>query len=358
MKAHINFIFIILFFIGCTHENQEKKPQIKSPKIVKIVNLKDINLHKSKKEYFAQLKPIKNEVLAFEVPGKIENFAFKVGEFVKKGDLIATLNSEIYKANYTSAQASFQKAKSDFKRASRLFKKSAISKTNYEQARQALDITKSNYFVAKKSLHNTQIVAHFDGIIADKFVQDFEVVVPKQPIATLLDKTSLKAEFDIPQTDIIRAKLALNIQDINQRYSFFVSVGEHSIKQYKATLTDISTNAQNITRTYKATVMIKAPQDTNILPGMTAKVIVKINNETKHKVFAPSIAIFSDYTKTAYIWVVNENKVHKREVQTGILRQNFIEVTRGLKGDESVVVSGINLLKEGEKITPYKKLSN
>lgn len=356
LKLTMSIVFLLIF-VGCFDEKQTNKEIKKSPKIVKVINLKSINLQDNTREYPAQIKPNKNEILAFEVPGKIVKFNFKAGEFVKKGDTIALINNDIYKANYNAALSSYKKAKSDFQRADKLYKKRVVSKTNYELSKQAIDVAKSNFNIAKKNLDNSKLIAHFDGIIASKFVEDYEVVAPKQPIASLQDKSSLKVEFNIPQTDIIQAQTILNIEDINQKYDFFVKVGEKSQKTYKAKLTDISTSAEVITRTYSAKVMMKSPKDINLLPGMTAKVIVNLKKQLKKRIFIPSVAIFSDHTKNSYVWLVKDNKVQKRAIKTGTLIENKIEVHSGLEGSENIVISGVNLLEENQKISVYKKLS-
>lgn len=359
MNFKVNIIFIILlFFIGCVAEEKETRETKPSPKIVKVQNLQQINIKNNTKEYPAQIKPFKNEVLAFEVPGKIEKFYFKLGEFVKKGDTIATLNNDIYKANYSAALSSYKKAKSDFKRAKNLFDKGAISKTNYELNTQGFDVARSKYNVAKKNLDNSKLIAHFDGVLANKLVEDYAVVAPNQSIALLQDKSFLKAEFYIPQTDIIQTKALPTMKDINTKYNFSVQISDKTNTLFSAKLSDFSTSAEAVTRTYKAVVVMEDPKEVNILPGMTAKVIATKKQNDKKRVFVPSSSLFSDHTKNTYVWTVQENKVKKAHIQTGTLIKDMVEVIEGLSGSEVVVTSGVNLLRDDEVIKIYKKMSN
>lgn len=359
MGAKIHFLLVlVLFLVGCVDENIEKEVLQKSPKIVKVQHLAKMNARDITKEYPAQIQALKNEVLAFEVPGKIVKFHFKAGEAVKKGETIAVLNNQIYQANHSAALSSYKKAKSDFQRAKRLFEKGAISKTNYELGKQGFDVARSKYNVAKKNLDNSKLIAHFDGILAKKIVEDYAVIAPNQAIALLQDKSSLKAEFYIPQTDIIQSQALLSIEDINTKYSFSVQIADQRKTLYSAKLSNIATSAEAITRTYKATAIMENPKEVNILPGMTAKVIVNKKQKSKKRVFTPTSTLFSDHSKNTFVWILKQNRVQKIQIKTGTLIGDTVEVVEGLNGDEIVVVSGVNLLHEDEQVEVYKKMSN
>jgi multidrug efflux pump subunit AcrA (membrane-fusion protein) len=101
------------------------------------------------------------------------------------------------------------------------------------------------------------------------------------------------------------------------------------------------------------------PEDINVLPGMTATVMIAISNkeaETK-SIFIPAIAVMTDTKGTNYVWLVDSANmtVHKKEVKVGRLAgSENIDVLEGLEGGENLVVAGVRQLREGMKVSLWK----
>jgi multidrug efflux pump subunit AcrA (membrane-fusion protein) len=92
---------------------------------------------------------------------------------------------------------------------------------------------------------------------------------------------------------------------------------------------------------------------------MTAKVLAIEKKRIKSNIFIPLKALFSNSTSKSLVWVVDEKrKVNKKVVITGRLAGESIEITGGLKGDEKIAISGVNLLQENDEVKAYKKLGN
>jgi RND family efflux transporter MFP subunit len=346
-----------LLLNGCFKQDKQEAIETKS-KVIKTLNIKDSNSFKNSTQYPAQIHSFQNSIMAFELSGKIVKFYFNIGDKIKKGNLIAKLDDTIYKAKFNSAKATFEKAKLDYERYTKLHRTKSVSQVQYEQAKQNLDISESNYNIAKKNLQNTILKAEFDGVIAKKYVDDFARVTAKQKIIALQDNSKFKVKFFVPENDIIKANKSLNIEDINKRINLFVTLNSDQNKKYNAKLIDISTEAESVTRTYEITALINNPKTTNILPGMTAKIIINLINNNNTQIYIPLSSIFTDHSKSSFVWKINNGKVNKVEVQTGKLQQNKIEIIKGLHSGDKIAVSGVNLLNENDKIEEYKKLGN
>lgn len=342
---------------GCF--TQEKHQDTKQkPKIVKTLDLKKAVDVEQTFEYPARVEAWQDTVMAFEVPGKIVAFYFKEGEKVSKNDTIAKLDDTIYKANYQSAKASFEQAQNDFNRYQKLYQTQAVSKMAFEQHKQNLEVTKAAFKVAKKNFEETQLKAEFDGVIAKKLVADFARVTAKEPIVRLQDNSAFKIKFYVPETDMAKTKGEDSIDDIAKLVDIYVTLGDFKQK-YKAELIDISTVADEVTRTFEATLKIQKPDDTTILPGMTAHVQVFKKSQKEQELFIPYKAVFSDKTNRSFVWVVDKNnKVEKRLIQTSQLSGDFVQVVDGLTKDAEIVTSGIRFLQEDDTIQRYEKLGD
>ncbi|XOB63054.1 efflux RND transporter periplasmic adaptor subunit [Campylobacterota bacterium DY0563] len=355
MNKNILIAFLILatFFIGCSDEKQEKNEKEKI-KVVKILDLKDSkNIIKSF-EYPAQIEAFQDTNMAFEVPGKIIKFYYKEGEKVRKGSVIAKLDDEIYKANYNSAKANYTQAEIDYNRYKKLYEQNFIAKVDYEKQKQNLDVTKAALQVAKKNLDETKLIAEFDGVMAKKLVDDFARVKVKQAIVRLQDNSSYKIKFFVPESDILKFKGNISPDYISSLITFYVSLGE---KRYEAKLIDISTTAEEVTRTFEATLQMPHQKNATILPGMTAQVEALIKKSKQNRIFIPYKSVFTDESKNSFIWQVNkDNRVQKQKINVGEVSGDSVEVLSGLENVSKIVISGVRFLESNDEVKEYEKL--
>jgi len=356
LSSLVIVVMVSFMFNGCedVEETTNKKDIVKA---VKILDLSNNSNFSNSAEYPAQIHPFKNSELAFELSGKIVKFNFKVGDSLKKGDVVAQLDDTIYKSNLNASKANYEKALSDYKRYQKLYKSKTISIDKLEQVKQNLDVTKSNYEVAKKNFENTKLVAEFDGVLAQKYIEDFARITAKQKIASLQDNTKFKVKFYVPESDIVREKKKISFEEVNDIFDTCVCFGEENGLKYKAKLIDISREAEKVTRTYEATALFDNPGDVNIFAGMTAKIRMIEKNNVDSTIFIPLKAVFSDSSKNSFVWAINKDfKVYKKQIKTGRLEKDSIEVIGGLTNSDKIAISGVNLLKENQQVKSYKKI--
>lgn len=349
----IAFLISAAFFIGCSDKKEEKIEKEKI-KVVKILDLKDSKNIVKSFEYPAQIEAFQDTNMAFEVAGKIVKFYFKEGEKVEKGSIIAKLDDEIYKANYNSAKANYTQAEIDYNRYKKLYEQNFIAKVDYEKQKQNLDVTKAALQVAKKNLDETQLIAEFDGVMAKKLVDDFARVKVKQAIVRLQDNSSYKIKFFVPESDILKFKGNLSPDYISSLITFYVSLAE---KRYEAKLIDISTTAEEVTRTFEATLQMPHQKNATILPGMTAQVEALIKKSKQNRIFIPYKSVFTDESKNSFIWQVNKNnRVQKQKIIVGEVSGDSVEVLSGLDDVSRIVISGVRFLESNDEVKEYEKL--
>lgn len=353
----ILLIFAIFFLTGCNEETEIVEKQ--SAKIVKILNLSQISHKKTTFEYPAQIEAFQDTTMAFEVSGKIVEFNFSEGEMVKKGEVIASLDDTIYQANYNSAKASYLQAQAELERDEKLLKINAISQSNYEKQKQNFAIAKSAFEVAQKNLQETKLKAEFDGTIAKKLINDYARITAKQQIVILQDISSFKVKIFVPEDDMSQTKGTITPQSISKHLDIFVTLGNNDSKKYQASLLNIATTADKVTRTFEVTLKIEKQKDTTILPGMTAKVIAILKDSNQPRISIPYKAVFTSKSKNPYVWIVNsENKVNRKKIVLGNLTGDSVEVVSGLDESMRIVTSGVRFLQENDEVKEYKKLDN
>ncbi len=188
-------------------------------------------------------------------------------------------------------------------------------------------------------------------------VADFARVTAKQPIVRLQNNSSYKIKFFVPESDILQLEGELSPEYISSIANFYVTLGNEKDKKYEAKLIDISTTAEEVTRTFEATLQMQPQKHVNILPGMTAQVKAVAKKQNEKKIFIPYKSVFSDSTKSSFIWVVDKNnEVLKQQIKIGELIGDSVEVIDGLDGVSKIVTSGIRFLEAGDRVKEYKKL--
>lgn len=356
----IILLLSILLLSGCQLlEEGSENNDTSRPKVVKVLALDQTQQFKQSFTYPAEIYAQKHAQMAFEVSGKIISSPKKVGDYVKKGTVLAKLDATIFHANVKMAKANYEKAKSDYARYKQLYASNNIALAQFEQIRQARNVSKAQYEIALKNLSNTKLIADFDGVVAQKLVNDFARVTAKQPILILEDTTHLKVKFSVPENDILKASSKITKENVDCMADFYVSFNKNEQMKYKAQLYDVSPLAQKVTRTYQATLMMDKPKQKNILPGMTAKVEVISKQVEVRQLFIPLQAVFSNNSKQSYVWSVDDNlEVSPKKIRMGTLQNQTVEILEGLSAKDTIVTSGVHFLKEGDTIQVYKKLGN
>ncbi|MBW1942987.1 MAG: efflux RND transporter periplasmic adaptor subunit [Deltaproteobacteria bacterium] len=205
---------------------------------------------------------------------------------------------------------------------------------------------------AKDQLRYTHLNAPFDSTVVAIYVENYEFVQARQPIARLVDHDRIEMIINIPENLI---SYASQIKGIHVRYDPFPNV------EIPALIKEVGKEASQTTRTYPVTLIMDQPEGIRILPGMAGKAYSKggaSGESGSLKIEIPETAIFSpDETQKTYVWVIDETskKVNRREVKTGALSDFGITIEQGLKPGEWVATAGVHYLREGQGVKLLKE---
>lgn len=295
--------------------------------------------------------------LAFNVAGPLIKLPVKQGQSVKKGDLIARIDPRDFESNLKAAEARYTETKTNFERGQEMVKQGFISKVQFDQLRSNFKQAEADLAVKKKALNDTYLRAPFGGKVAKRFVQNFEDVNAKQPIISLQDTAMIEVVVNAPERIVAGAR---GNGDGSQAtaVALFDSVPG---QKFELSIKEFATEADPQTQTFEYVLMMPQPENANILPGMTATVIVTAkevaDGEPSHII--PALAVFANEAGVPQVWVVDpkDNSVHSREVQADeLMGSENIKITKGLKDGEMIAVAGVSVLREGMKVRPVDKI--
>ncbi|MEW8424220.1 MAG: efflux RND transporter periplasmic adaptor subunit [Candidatus Thiodiazotropha sp.] len=293
--------------------------------------------------------------LSFRIAGKVTRLSVKEGDYVEKGQLIATLDITDYRIAFNNRKANFDKAKKDYARAQELVKKGHISKMDYDRLEAEFKSANSALESAQQELNYTKLTAPFKGIIAKRHIENFEEIQAKQVILDLQDITTLEVKFDVPESQLRELQPDRESPEARRnQIPVSVSFSDLPGKSYPLTFREVSTKADAKTQTFEVTYTMPQVDDVTILPGMSATAIVDLsgflNKSQRHLVPATAIVGAGDLEPRA--WVIDQQSmtVKSRKVKIGRLLGSRIEILEGLKPGERIVTAGTPFLLEDMEV--------
>lgn len=251
---------------------------------------------------------------------------------------------------YAADKSSYETAAAQVERNKRLLARQAISVQEFEISLSNYQRAKSAFELSSNNMRDTKLTAPFDGSIETRLVENYQRVNAGEGIVQLVNTKKLRIKFTIPDAYLY----LLRSSDQKFRVEFDTYKGQKFNAKLEEYL-DISTDGTGI----PVTITIDDPAFNRALydvkPGFTCSIRFSANVGPfleESMTVIPLSALFSEGNgKQMYVWVVNDNKVNRREVSvmspTGDA-QAFI--TKGLKAGEKIITAGVNQLVEGERI--------
>ncbi len=399
---------VCLLATGCTPPIKPKTDTIRPVKTLVVTAGGETH----ERIFPGKVEASKKVELAFQVAGLLANFPVRAGQTVKKGELIAQLRQDEFKARLTTlqgqldqaratlrglqagvrpeerlrlegqvraAEARLANARSELDRNERLVKTGAASQAAYE-------LTQTNFKVAQEDLKAAQQMLE-KGVMAreeDLDAQEAQVRGMEGRVVEAklhLDDSTLYAPYDgviaqrfvEPNQNVTIRQPIVKFQDVDE-IEVAIDVPETvmvadlrtaDIVQMMATFSgapgmqfpvhiiEIAQRADSVTQTFKVRAAMKAPPEVNLLPGMTASVRVQYRraNVLGNQILVPISAVYKESGGEQVVWIIGPDQVvSRRAVKLGEATGGKIEITDGLKAGDRIAVAGVTFLRDGMKV--------
>lgn len=303
--------------------------------------------------------------LSFRVSGMVEEFPVKVGQVLKKGQLIARLDNDHFLNAREQARAAKRQAKvrmldarSEYQRLKNLLSHRDISKQKLQNAKTQAKTAEENFHIAQKRLAEaerqlgyTTLKAPFDGIVASKKIHAFQTVQAGQPIALMVDSSDLLFRVQLP------ASLLSRRDDFRKFECIFPAL---SGLKLEASLHGIGPSALPPLRTFPLTVELDPGTKHPIMPGTEGILRITVApDESKSRILVPASAITGDHNGSPKVWIADPKtgQAHPKSVKLGGLHDGRMTVKSGLSSGDWVITAGQTHLTPGGKIKIVKPKS-
>ncbi len=307
--------------------------------------------------------------LVARITGFIEAIKYNDGDFVKKGTVLFIIEQKPYelkveqaKATEESAQASLKKSQLEYDRTAELLKSGSTTQSKLDDltgtrdsAKASLDQAIASRKLAENDYSYTTVAAPFDGIVSARKVSVGAYVGTTQTVlASIVSIDPIYVNFNISEQDVLRIRGEIRRRGLTpaELKKVPVDIGLQTDEGYphKGHLDYASPTIDTTTGTLVARAELDNPAHV-MLPGYFARVRVPLG-PPEAALLVPDTALGTDQSGR-YLLVVNkDNVVEERPVTIGQLEGTMRVIEKGLKGDDRVIVAGIQRAIPGQKVDP------
>jgi len=282
--------------------------------------------------YTCRLEGIRRTTQGAMVGGKVVNVLARVGQAVKQDQVLVEFADDNPSAQYLQAKAAYENARSTRDRMKALYEAGGISQLDMDNAQTAFEVNEANYNAVSKMIRPQ---APISGIVTAMNVRVSDNVEPGDQLFTVSQVDRMKTEAWVPETEIGLVKAGQAVHAAWQGRTFSGHVTQVAY--------DLNRDMQG----FGVQMELNNP-DKVFQGGMTADVSIEVYRNDKAFVI-PRKVLQSD-SDGSYVFVEADGVAAKRYVQIG--RQNGLsyEVTGGLQAGDRVILTGLNLIKDGSKL--------
>jgi RND family efflux transporter MFP subunit len=294
--------------------------------------------------------------VAFVVSGKVVHAGPREGDYVKKGQILASIDPVDYqlglaasRAQTETAEVAYRRAEDEHRRMKMLYDSKSLAPNDYQKYKSAYEAAKQSYLQAAasqrlsgKRLADATLRAPFNGFISKRSVEPGQMASPGQPAFELVKLDPVEINVGVPETDVhlIRTgqKTAITLPALP---------GE----SFEGTIRLINVSADSATRTFMTRITTPNPGH-KLRLGMIAEARIRGDRLVK-ALTVPVEAVTRDPQGATIVFVhyPDRKRVYARRVEVGAVFGKEIELRKGLTGDESVVLAGQERLREGSPVS-------
>lgn len=277
--------------------------------------------------------------VATEVDGRLLTIDADLGDQVKEGQVLASLDSATLDAQLREAAANLQKASTDEARAEKLKAQGVMSQQEFDTISSAQHVAQARRDVLAIHLAHTKIRAPFAGRIAKRLVDVGNYVRVGTPIFVLVADDPLRLRGEVPERFVSELAIGQEVRGSVEAFPGDVLKGR---------LARISAAADSTSRALTVEATVPNP-DGRLKVGFFCKAAILTRSDAEALVVpVEALVNFAGVTR---VFVVDESGVARtRPVRTGLSLGTKVEIVEGLSRGDRVATSALARLAEGSKV--------
>ncbi len=292
-------------------------------------------------EVSGAVKSRKNILISAENFGSINHILAKEGDEVKKGQLILSMDTELYQKNLDQLLTEYALAKTMFEKQSNLWKQNIGTEVQYLQSKNRKETLENQIANVKTQISKSQIRAPFEGTIEEVLVKEGEMAQMSSPLVRIVNHRDMYVKADMSESYIGQFKKG------DQINIYFPSID----KSIVSTISSVGQVIDEKNRTFSVEALLPL-SDFSVKPNLLA--IVKIKDFEKENASVIPTNLIQRDNNGEFVYVIesiNEETVAKKiKIDRGITYQNSTMVKNGLSGNELLVDEGFRDVADGGRV--------
>ncbi|OXB07831.1 hypothetical protein B0A72_02925 [Flavobacterium pectinovorum] len=317
-------------------ETQQKQKPVK----VSYVEISEVE-REQELRYSATIEADNTAQIGFAVSGIVNAVLAEEGQYVKHGQLLASLDATTFSNSFKIANSSYAQTLDLYDRQNQLYKKGSLPVSEYISIKAKLEQSEANKKISAKNLADCRLNSPMSGIITIKSIERGSTAGPGVAAFTIIKTDQVYAVISVPEVEVGTLRPGMDV-------SIYVPTLDENLK---GKINIINPQADQTSKTY----MVKAKinnSNQKLLPGMLAEVAV-FPKKNKKVIVIPASSVARDADNFTYVYVINnQNKAVRKRITVGKItgKQDLI-VEQGINSGDKVVVSGVTRLKDGAEVT-------
>ncbi|WP_124641687.1 efflux RND transporter periplasmic adaptor subunit [Amniculibacterium aquaticum] len=349
---------VVLLLSSCSKDDAKKSVNKEVP--IEVSVSRSVESNESGNTTASGKLVAKNSVnISTRMMGYITFLKAEVGQNVRAGQNLVSINSTDIQAKggqanaqIAQAQAAYNSAKKDFERFQNLFKNQSASQKELDDMRARYEMASAGLQAAQQMKNEvnaqykyTHISAPISGTITAKYAEQGDMASPGMPILTIESPSNLQVQVLVSEQ---------NINQVSQGMPVKVSLKSIN-KTVSGTVSEVSKSAANTGGQFMVKVNVHQTQD--LLPGMFAHVEFpfkshgKINQDFQETLTIPTSAVVEQGQLTGVYVISSQNTALLRWVKLGKNLGDKVEVLAGLNSKEQYITNANGRLYNGAKIS-------
>ncbi|NVN90091.1 MAG: efflux RND transporter periplasmic adaptor subunit [Desulfuromonadales bacterium] len=352
MRESAILLLAMIFMLSACSSEKNKDQTASTPIPVKIGTIKRVQDRETITVSGTVASPDAPANVAFLVSGKVIQVGPREGEYVRKGQRLATIDPTDYAlsaqaaaAQVEQARVMYERSRDEFRRMKMLYDSQSLApndfqkfKAAYESAQQQLDQAVAQTKIVRKRLSDATLYAPIKGFISKRSVEPGEMAGPGRPVFEIVQLDPVEISVGVPETDVHTVKIGQSAE---------IKVPALPEESFTGTVRVINVSADPGTRTYMTRITVANSKHT-LRVGMVALANIRgdriLNIST-----LPGEAVVRDQqgATEVFVYYPDQRRVYAKRVEVGTVHGREIEIKSGLSGNESIVVAGQGRLRDG-----------
>lgn len=270
------------------------------------------------------------------VQGRVIAIYADNGKYVRKGDPLLKIESELLESDYKASLAAYEAMLQDVQRFTNSNQAGGVTDQQLDNMKTQLTAAESRLDRSRKMLEDAVVKSPMTGVINSRYVELGSLIAPNAPLFDIVNESQLKVIVGVPESKV---KLLARGQQVT-----LTNTAEQG-RTYTGRINYIGIKTD---RGLNYPVEIYLDKDSSLRIGMYLKVQFADNAE-RSGVLVPRKAIVGS-AKAANVYVVENGMAVRREVALGDMVGDKVEVIDGISAGDQLIVAGIMNVADGTEV--------